>query len=148
MMEEWLLIDHDSIFLKRFLFSDSYLDHDKIVNYFIHEEKNKNTGPSLTYFLYDTTINGFAGALVYLENKDNKIDSNFYYEVAPFINEKDYEEKMLNLSLVILKGKKINEVRFEINKKDLDFINIVDGQYKVSSKDDCGETYRFCIEIL
>ena len=146
MMVEWLN-NNDSTFLKRFLFSDSYLDHDKIVNYFIYEEKNKNSNLSLTYFLYDTTINGFAGAVVFLENKNEINELNYFYEIAPFVKEDDYEEKMFDLSLIVLKAKKINQIRFNVKKSNIQLIDKLDNHFLVLSKNDCGDYYKFAIKV-
>jgi len=146
-MEQWLNNNYDSTFLKRFLFSDSYMNHDKIVNHFIHEEKNKNHNLLLTYFLYDTTINGFAGAVVFLEDKHDSNGLNYFYEIAPFVKEDDYEEKMFDLSLATLKGKNINQIRFNVKKSNIRLIDKLDNHFSILSKNDCGDYYKFAIKV-
>jgi len=114
LVEEWKKVEPNSTFLNEVLLAENYDDHDRIINYFLHEEKNKINGPSLTYFLYDTKVNGFIGAFCYYPAKK---EVNYLLSVIPNSNN-DYKKDIFVLSLIILRGKKYENLMILVNNAD------------------------------
>jgi len=114
LVEEWKKVEPNSTFLNEVLLVENYDDHDKIINYFIHEEKNKIHGPSLTYFLYDTKVNGFIGAFCYYPTKK---EVNYLLSIIPTSNN-DYKKDIFAFSLIILRGKKYKNLIIIVNNSD------------------------------
>lgn len=108
MVVEWSRTKEFTFNEKKFLFAERAFDHDFIVDFFINQDKFKkeNKVPSLTYFLFETTVNSFIGYINYrLVSVES--ESDLFFSILPSFCDKGYGNNIVKLFMEVANEKNI-----------------------------------------
>ncbi len=128
-MDKFNPLNPNSVYLNEILKGNEAADHDKIVHFFIFEEREDKNDPRMTYFLYDTQTNSFIGAFTYCPKRS---DHNlFYFADKTKITNRELFER----AVALIKKMNYKRLSFNVFYDDADMIDFLrDCDYSFCSK--------------